>query len=334
MNLRIFSVNEIVQALDDSTSIWEKAKITGVISDWSVLVRWVNWKPATAPATIFVPDDCRRNQGSWNIRKAIYGDNIVSVDPDCASRRTLRRGRTDNHHKFNGNPRFLTKYEEVFFWDVASEKIKKGSIIINDPFLHNLTVKGVEDDVTWTVAYSSLRSGQTLQVSDSPDASDNVDTELPPVVDTELLPTPPHPPKKAKISQEMPEVDMLSVVECEETEVVPLTYVPCVNGILKVGTVAVCAGEDFAVEKLEFVGSRKKAFALLKSLIDEDTTTRMPAVKVTLKDANYLKTEVSKINLRITFIEFKYFKQMVKTFFINFFICFRRLMSLNLISIQ
>ena len=66
--MHIFTINEVVQALDDTTSIWEEAKIIGIISDWSVRVKWVNWTN-TAPVNITVPTGYRYNQELWNIRK-------------------------------------------------------------------------------------------------------------------------------------------------------------------------------------------------------------------------------------------------------------------------
>ena len=40
MNLHIFNHNEIVQVLDETTYIWESAKILGLDSDWSAKVKW------------------------------------------------------------------------------------------------------------------------------------------------------------------------------------------------------------------------------------------------------------------------------------------------------
>ena len=58
------------------------------------------------------------------------------------------------------------------------------------------------------------------------------------------------------------------------------------------GQFAVYCGQDCSVERLEFDGSRNKAFALLKSITNEDEAMRLPAVKVHLKNENYLKNEV------------------------------------------
>lgn len=181
----------------------------------------------------------------------------------------------------------MAKDEEVHFWDATSETIKTGSILYNDPFLESMTVTAADEE--YSVKYSNLRSGEplkmppTVPVQDD-DSGDTEPTALPP------------PPKKIRPStrpQEMSEVDMISVVECDETEVVPLDYVPCINGILKVGSVAFFADEDWTVIELQFIGSRKKAIASLQSVKDQDSKAKIPAVKVSVKDADLMKTEVS-----------------------------------------
>lgn len=69
-------------------------------------------------------------------------------------------------------------------------------------------------------------------------------------------------------------------------------YVPCINGVLMAGSVVVYAGQDCSVDKLEYDGRRKKAFAILTSYADEEVTMRLPAVKIELKREDYLKNEV------------------------------------------
>ena len=62
---------------------------------------------------------------------------------------------------------------------------------------------------------------------------------------------------------------MSTLIECAEDEIVSLTYVPCINGILKTGSVVVYGGRDFRVVELTFDGRRKKAFANLTAISDE-----------------------------------------------------------------
>lgn len=84
---------------------------------------------------------------------------------------------------------------------------------------------------------------------------------------------------------------MIGIMLAENGEIVQLLYVPCVNGILKAGAIAVYRGLDCIVERMEFDGRVMKAFALLKLVMDEDETMRLPAVKVQLKTENFLKSE-------------------------------------------
>ncbi len=100
----IFKPNEIVQALDDTTSIWEEVKVLGIESDWSVRVKWTSY---TSPVLITVPENLR-TMGSehWNIRKS------QKIDGSDTGRRTRRRI-IDPAIKPPGNPAKLARYEKV-----------------------------------------------------------------------------------------------------------------------------------------------------------------------------------------------------------------------------
>ena len=65
----LFQRNEIVHAVDETTAIWEEAKVVGVESDWSVRIDWVNWKGWVS--IIFTLPENLRTQGTemWTIRK-------------------------------------------------------------------------------------------------------------------------------------------------------------------------------------------------------------------------------------------------------------------------
>ena len=39
----IFRPNEIVHVIDESVSRWTKAKIFGIVSDWSVKIKWMGY---------------------------------------------------------------------------------------------------------------------------------------------------------------------------------------------------------------------------------------------------------------------------------------------------
>jgi hypothetical protein len=102
----------------------------------------------------------------------------------------------------------------------------------------------------------------------------------------------PAPAKRPRVKAEEPEEELGSRIQCEESDRVPLTYVPCANGILMIGCIAVFAGLDCTVIKLEFDGRRRKAFVSLATVADEEVTMRLPAIQVQLKHENYLKNEV------------------------------------------
>jgi hypothetical protein len=76
--------------------------------------------------------------------------------------------------------------------------------------------------------------------------------------------------------------------------------VPCVNGILKVGSVVLGLGGMGlqTVTKLEFDGLRRRPFAVLTALDAStfvDISTRMPAVLLRLQHEDYMKGETSDI---------------------------------------
>lgn len=110
MNINIFKPNEIVQVLD-VTSIWEEARIMGVISDWSVKIKWMHWNDS--PVTITIPESLRE-QGfeGWNVRKAQY-----KADASETGQRPRRQAKplSGDYRAFTGNPRKLTGKQEVMF---------------------------------------------------------------------------------------------------------------------------------------------------------------------------------------------------------------------------
>lgn len=178
----------------------------------------------------------------------------------------------------------------MIFWDDEIKDISRGSVDINDPFLRAIAVLPTDCLHPRNVNYELLRELAHTPTMPSEDvkgeANEDDEDETPSAV-----PVPP-PAKRPKVRIEEPEEELASLLQCDETETVPLLYVPCVNGVLKAGAIAVHYGQECTVEKLEFDGRRKKAFAILKSTTDEDETMRLPAVKVHLKNASYLKNEV------------------------------------------
>ena len=61
MLLQKFETNEVVHILDPVTFIWELAKITAIMSDWSVRIKWMEWSTRKA-VDITVPEIDREDE--------------------------------------------------------------------------------------------------------------------------------------------------------------------------------------------------------------------------------------------------------------------------------
>ena len=158
----------------------------------------------------------------------------------------------------------------MLFWDADASAVFTARVLRNDPFLQQIWVEVDESHDLRFVAYDLLRSRATLPAAAAPSEPDE-GGEL----DGDVVPAPPQakrPRTQPKVPE--PELDMATLVHCEEDETVVLTYVPCVNGIAKTGSVAVYGGRDFRVDDLCFEGRRKKAFARLTAISDEVLYTR------------------------------------------------------------
>ena len=66
-----FRPNEIVHDIDESISRWTKAKIIGIVSDWSVKIKWIVYTSIYPSETIEVPKEKRRDMSLWKLRKVI-----------------------------------------------------------------------------------------------------------------------------------------------------------------------------------------------------------------------------------------------------------------------
>ena len=113
MNFNIFKVNEIVQAVDETTWIWEEAKVISVVSDWTMRLKWVNWA-SSPPVTIGVQ---QMGFGCWNVRKRQKKDSPPSNDQ---TGRTLRNASQQPATRgpfraFTANPRILVRHDTVIF---------------------------------------------------------------------------------------------------------------------------------------------------------------------------------------------------------------------------
>ena len=135
----------------------------------------------------------------------------------------------------------------MHFWDNESGSLKKGAVHVNDPFLRQVAVQVPEDSTTFNVTYGCLRDGPAPAAEAAPDAGDEEESEE---ASTSAAPPAPAAPKRTR-KQEAPEEDLGQRLRdaASGTEGVPLTYVPCENGIVMVGMIAIFSGEDYRVSR-------------------------------------------------------------------------------------
>ena len=267
---------------------------------------------------IAVPKDSQAFPESWPIRKWIQKDlqqtTETTADTDYlpSSSRSSKRRRTK---KLDFNPKTLYRNEKVFF-STEEEGLVTGFVQTNDPFLQQLTVTVLDDDTvgfvrfvkydcllnkhheqqqkTSRVSYAEdtveAEGEDTAEAEDTVEADDTIEAAIIPITTIET--------RRNKTTIE-PEVDMNSLVvdlmglTCGN---IPLTYVPCFNGVAKIGSKADYYGREFRIVKLEYDSQVRKAFACMVCSSDEDEYARVPAIKVTLGGSfaeNYLKYEVA-----------------------------------------
>ena len=66
MLLQKFETNEVVHILDPLTFIWELAKVTAIMSDWRVRIKWMEWatrKAVDISASKIKKSSARNRQG-------------------------------------------------------------------------------------------------------------------------------------------------------------------------------------------------------------------------------------------------------------------------------
>lgn len=129
-------------------------------------------------------------------------------------------------------------------------------IWINDPFCRQLEVYTDEEYATRYISYALLAAPATSQPQQISSQSEGEDEPA-------AQPAPRLSVKSPKIKAEKPQVELGSRIQCDEDEIVPLLYVPCLNGVLKAGSVVVYFGMECSVTKLQFEGTRKKVLVIL-----------------------------------------------------------------------
>ena len=102
----IFCPNEIVHVIDESISRLTKAKIIGIVSDWSVKIKWIGYTSIYPSETIEVPEEKRTDQSSWNLRKV-----IEKAHSSILSREDRRK--TPKAVKLEYNPKHCVHDDEV-----------------------------------------------------------------------------------------------------------------------------------------------------------------------------------------------------------------------------
>ena len=133
----------------------------------------------------------------------------------------------------------------MHFWDETSESLKKGQVHVNDPFCKEVSVNVPEEAMTWNVRYELLRDGPAPTPEEEEEESDE-ENEVEMSAETTQAP----PPRRTKKHDEPEEELYQRLREADYGPgLVPLTYVPCVNGILKTGMLAVFSGQDYRVSR-------------------------------------------------------------------------------------
>jgi len=283
MLLQTFSENENVQILDPATSIWESAKILSFVSDWCVRIKWVDW-PYKKKEDITVPEEDREDTNYWNIRKFRH------LVPE-----TLVQKRRTAPLSFNSCR--LVRGDQIYFWQPECECIDSercqddrccGSIVmgrvkINDPFINQCLVTDPEDNDVF-VAYRQLRNKPSCTPQNDRDDGDDSESEA----------VRPPPRKQARVSfAPQPQIDIISLLPNVENDI-ELTYAPCANDIIRVGSIASYADDEFEIKRVFYDHQKKKAFAIMQSRIDPDIEVRIPSNRIISKSSS--KGEVMDFN--------------------------------------
>ena len=287
MLLQIFSENEIVQILDPATSIWESAKIIAFINDWCVRIKWVDWS-SKKKEDIAVPEKDRSERNCWNIRKS--------------QRLVLETTQKRRSTPLVFNACRLVRRDQVYFWqpecdcvdtdrcrdDRCCGSVVMGSVKINDHFINQCLVTDVEGNDVF-VSYRQLRNKPCSRET-NPDNENDEDG------DSECESARPPIRKQARVTfapQPQPQMDIISLLPSVDDDV-DLTYVPCANDIIKVGSIASYADDEFEIKRLFYDHQRKKAFASMQSRIDPDIEVRIPSNRIVSKSSS--KGEVLDFN--------------------------------------
>lgn len=113
IDFHIFRHNETVQVLDETTYIWEAAKILGLPSDWSAKVKWIDW--SSKPPVVIEVRESLRTLGVefWPVRK---WQTRPIVTEDLRRKRPTNVQHQGNYQHFTGNPAKLPRNQKVCYF--------------------------------------------------------------------------------------------------------------------------------------------------------------------------------------------------------------------------
>ena len=107
--LSTFSVNEKVQALDETTWIWEAAVIRSFVSDWEMTIKWEDWGAKHKPVNIEVPAGVQHDIELWKVRKP----RMIEKKPLPRTRSSGGKKEPAKYTTFIGNPVKVQRFSEV-----------------------------------------------------------------------------------------------------------------------------------------------------------------------------------------------------------------------------
>ena len=196
----------------------------------------------------------------------------------------------------------LVRSDQVSFWqpecdcvdterccdDRCCGSVVMGSVKLTDPFINQGLVTDVEGNDVF-VSYRQLRNkpccGETKPDNENyGDGDSESESARPPIR------------KQARVTfapQPQPQMDIISLLPNVDDDV-DLTYVPCANDIIKVGSIASYADDDSEIRRHFHDHQKKKAFASMQSRFDPDIEVRIPSNRIVSKSSS--KGEVMDFN--------------------------------------
>lgn len=313
----VFRKKEHAQALCPDTKIWWPCQIAAIEGSWSVRVEFTNWSGKHRITKIVVPKNQPRDK--WVIRKP------VKKHDDVSRKQALKNKCTDSQLGYTVDKR--KQYDVVHFVHDESDPtdvsgtleqsigIQKGWVFVNDPFLKQMYVwvkcdndqtdAPDQDSAVTIVKYSDLRPSSDFSYVKEEHTSPKPTKRIPVVEPV---------PKKTKTittAKKRPITDVIA-----ELPVTELSVVPCLNGILEIGSVVEQFNQTFVVEKIFFDTEKSIAMAEIHHQTDILISITLPAVYLKLNVPDFhkdrkLKVDWSIDNMNIAFVLFAAIKRAI-----------------------